>query len=94
VLSDESPLTYEHYRRVKGGRAPKNAPTFIAERESDVENEATIGGGYQCRMCGYIYDPGKGDPEKGILPGTPFEEIPDDWKCPGCGASKRAFKKL
>ena len=42
---------------------------------------------YQCQPCGWIYDPAVGDPDGGIAPGTPFEEIPDDWCCPMCGAS-------
>ncbi|MGB3511997.1 MAG: rubrerythrin family protein [Microcoleaceae cyanobacterium] len=44
-----------------------------------------------CRMCSMIYDPAVGDPDSGIAAGTPFEEIPDDWHCPICGAQKKAF---
>lgn len=44
-------------------------------------------------MCGYIYDPEKGDPEHEVEPGTPFEELPNDWVCPICGASKDQFVK-
>jgi len=47
-----------------------------------------------CTSCGYIYDPAEGDPDGGIPPGTPFEEIPDDWFCPVCGARKRDFEPL
>ena len=46
---------------------------------------------YTCELCGYIYDPEVGDPDSGIAPGTPFEEIPDDWSCPLCGAEKSDF---
>lgn len=49
---------------------------------------------YVCLVCGWIYDPEKGDPEGGIKPGTPFEEIPDDWVCPLCGVHKDQFEKL
>ncbi len=49
---------------------------------------------YRCVVCGYIYDPEKGDPDSGIAPGTPFEEIPDDWTCPVCGVSKEDFEPL
>jgi rubredoxin len=49
---------------------------------------------YRCIVCGYIYDPAKGDPEAGIEPGTPFEELPDDWVCPLCGATKDQFEKV
>jgi rubredoxin len=46
---------------------------------------------YVCTACGYIYDPEQGDPDSGIRPGTPFEEIPDEWVCPVCGATKSMF---
>jgi rubredoxin len=46
---------------------------------------------YVCTACGYVYDPASGDPENGIKPGTPFEELPDDWVCPVCGAPKSMF---
>lgn len=46
---------------------------------------------YECSICGYIYDPEKGDPDSGILPGTRFEDIPDTWVCPVCGATKSDF---
>jgi len=47
---------------------------------------------YICTVCDYIYDPAIGDPDSGILPGTPFEEIPEDWECPDCGVSKESFE--
>jgi rubredoxin len=49
---------------------------------------------YKCMVCGYIYDPAKGDPDSGINPGTSFEQLPDDWTCPVCGAVKESFEKL
>ena len=49
---------------------------------------------YECQPCGYIYDPEKGDPDGGIAPGTPFEDIPDDWVCPLCGVGKDSFQPL
>lgn len=49
---------------------------------------------YQCTICGYIYDPEKGDAESGVKPGTAFEDLPDDWFCPSCGASKADFEKV
>ncbi|NEO28888.1 MAG: rubrerythrin family protein [Symploca sp. SIO3C6] len=45
-----------------------------------------------CRQCSMIYDPVAGDPDSGIAPGTPFEDIPDDWQCPICGAKKSLFE--
>ena len=47
-----------------------------------------------CEPCGFIYDPEEGDPDSGIDPGTPFEDIPDDWMCPICGAGKADFREL
>ena len=46
---------------------------------------------YVCEVCGWVYDPAVGHPEHGIEPGTPFEEIPDDWVCPLCGVGKDEF---
>ena len=48
---------------------------------------------YRCIPCGWEYDPAVGDPDNGIQPGTPFEELPDDWACPLCGAGKDAFEQ-
>ena len=49
---------------------------------------------WECLVCGYIYDPEEGDPDNGIEPGTPFEELPNDWVCPECGAPKEEFSPL
>lgn len=46
---------------------------------------------YVCGVCGYVYDPEKGDPDNGIAPGTAFEDLPDDWVCPLCGVGKDEF---
>jgi rubredoxin len=46
-----------------------------------------------CTICQYVYDPALGDPDRGIAPGTSFEELPDDWSCPLCGAGKDVFEK-
>ena len=47
---------------------------------------------YTCSICGYVYDPQVGDPDNGVEPGTPFDDVPDDWVCPVCGASKDEFE--
>ncbi|MFP4196861.1 MAG: rubredoxin [Thermoplasmatota archaeon] len=46
---------------------------------------------YRCTVCDYIYDPEEGDPEGGVPLNTPFEELPEDWVCPDCGAEKEMF---
>jgi rubredoxin len=48
---------------------------------------------YVCSVCGYVYDPAEGDPENGIEAGTKFDDVPDDWACPVCGATKDQFEK-
>ena len=47
---------------------------------------------YTCNVCGWEYDPAVGDPDGGIAPGTSFEDIPEDWVCPVCGAGKSDFE--
>jgi rubredoxin len=49
---------------------------------------------WRCIPCDYIYDPALGDPANGIAPGTAFENLPDDWTCPGCGEGKDVFEKM
>lgn len=49
---------------------------------------------YVCTVCGYEYDPAAGDQDAGIAPGTAFEDLPDDWVCPVCGAGKEEFKPV
>lgn len=46
---------------------------------------------FVCELCGYAYQAEEGDPENGIESGTEFEDLPDDWVCPLCGASKEDF---
>ena len=48
---------------------------------------------YEC-PCGYLYDPAEGDPDNGVSPGTPWEELPEDWVCPVCGLGKDAFTEV
>jgi rubredoxin len=48
---------------------------------------------YVCVICGYVYDPKNGDPDNGVAPGTKWADVPEDWECPVCGASKNDFEK-
>lgn len=63
---------------------------------SQITMEPTDGRGdwkeFLCRACGMIYNERDGDPDSGILPGTRFEDIPEDWSCPICGVRKRDFE--
>ena len=49
---------------------------------------------WMCANCGYIYDQTKGDPDGGIAPGTAWEDVPEDWRCPDCGAAKEDFEMV
>jgi rubredoxin len=49
---------------------------------------------YKCQVCGYIYNPEKGEARNNTPPGTDFESLPDGWSCPKCGAGKIRFMKL
>jgi flavin reductase (DIM6/NTAB) family NADH-FMN oxidoreductase RutF/rubredoxin len=90
VFKEGEPMTYAYYHQVKRGTTPKTAPTF----RGGEEKEKSTTPGYQCSICGYTYEQEKGDPDGGIAPGTPFEEIPDSWVCPVCGAGKDQFKQV
>ena len=69
----------------------------ISGKCDNIINKTPFGGKnmdkYVCSLCGYVYDPEVGDPDGGIAPGTKFEDIPDDWVCPLCGATKDMFQK-
>lgn len=59
---------------------------------SSIKTEGEQVDKYECTVCGYVYDPEKGDPESNIEPGTSFDKLPDDWVCPVCGADKSLFR--
>ena len=106
-ISDEEPLTYQYYRDKYKMFSPKNSPTYIdksllgeevqsiivEERVGETDVTFFDGQKYICAICGFVYDPEEGDPSMGIPPGTRFEDLPDDYKCPICNASKEYFKK-
>ncbi|MDY6986125.1 MAG: rubredoxin [Candidatus Thermoplasmatota archaeon] len=96
LLSDEEPMTYDYYHRMKGGKSPKAAPTYIKDEKANGDEAEKMNAQkkYRCTVCGYVYDPAKGDPESGVAPGTPFEQIPDTWVCPICGAKKSEFEPV
>ncbi len=109
INEDAEPMSYDYYHQVKKGYTPKTAASYIKEEKKeeveDMSKKAPAAkpakpaaqakmSKYKCSVCGYIYDPENGDPDSGVKPGTPFEELPDDWVCPVCGAAKTEFEKL
>jgi flavin reductase (DIM6/NTAB) family NADH-FMN oxidoreductase RutF/rubredoxin len=100
VVAEGDPMTYAFYHQVRKGKTPKRAATYMKE-DSGQEPPKTKGAGmdekmrkYRCTVCGYIYDPEKGDSDGGIEPGTPFDQLPDDWVCPVCGVGKDQFEPV
>lgn len=95
IIDDSKvPLTYAYYRDVRKGKAPKNSPTFIDYDIIVPEVLSTLTEKYKCSVCGYIYDPENGDAVNDIEPGINFDDLPEDWVCPLCGADKSLFTKL
>lgn len=99
-LSDQPPLTYEYYHQHYKMLSPKNAPTYVdpenlkeEEPEKEEATDASAAAEHVCIICGYTYDPEVGEPSMGIPPGTPFEDLPEEFTCPICSAGKDYFKE-
>lgn len=82
----KEPLTYQYYRQVKKGVAPKNAPTYIDKSKLETKTIDPTLKKYQCAVCGYIYDD--------AIEAVKFIDLPDDWECPTCGAEKSDFFEI
>ncbi len=72
-----------------GRRGLQQCQVVISEYEKAITVDK-----YQCNVCGYVYDPERGDETQSVPPGTPFEDLPEDWSCPECGVSKEDFSKI
>ena len=94
VISDKACMTYDYYHQIKGGKTPKTAATYVAEKPEEKKEVQPGMPKYRCKVCGYIYDPEKGDADGGIAPGTPFASLPESWSCPVCGAPKSEFEAI
>jgi flavin reductase (DIM6/NTAB) family NADH-FMN oxidoreductase RutF/rubredoxin len=92
--NEKNPLTYIHYRNIRKGVAPKNAPTYIDKSKTNIttstENNSEIQEKnfniYKCSVCGHEYDPSES--------GIPFEDLDDDWICPVCGVDKSFYSEI
>jgi flavin reductase (DIM6/NTAB) family NADH-FMN oxidoreductase RutF/rubredoxin len=109
VLSEDDPLTYAWYREKYRLSSPRNAPTYVSKdhltekekvtkadqpvlknvQEVREENEC-----YICAICGHVYNPEDGDASAQIPPGTPFTDVPEDYRCPVCNAGKDYYKPM
>ena len=91
IDANEPLLTYDYYRNVFKLKSPKTAPTFVdpkLKKAEPVHHDV-----YVCEVCGYEYHPSLGDADQHIPAGTPFEELPAEWRCPLCSKGKTFFKK-
>jgi flavin reductase (DIM6/NTAB) family NADH-FMN oxidoreductase RutF/rubredoxin len=93
ILSEDEVLTYRYYQNVLKGKVNKNAPSFHTKEEIQIvdDTKKQLSQKYICKICGYVYDPENGDSKGKIEKGTPFEKLPDTWKCPICQAGKENF---
>jgi rubredoxin len=71
---------------------PPSSAASLSGRDIVLAVEAATQQLWVCTSCGFIYDPDEGDPDGGVPPGTAFDDIPDDWFCPVCGARKADFE--
>lgn len=92
IIKKGDALTYDYYQKVHKGKASKNAPTFKGNQVVNITNQ-NFEKQYICDVCGYIYDPEKGDTKQNVSVGTLFDDIPEDWLCPICGVGKDKFSK-
>jgi len=87
LLDDtKEPMTYQYYRQVKKGIAPKNAPTYIDKSKLEASGQNGVLKKYKCTACGYIYD----EARESIR----FADLPDNWVCPVCGSEKSDFIEI
>jgi len=93
MLSPKNSPTYVEKEKLEK-EVVSEARTTPAKKEEPVKSEAKGDlSSYTCSICGFQYDPEEGDPASGIPPGTPFEDLPEDYRCPICNAAKEYFKK-
>ena len=89
IMDDnKEPITYDFYRKVRKGVAPKNAPTYVDKTKLQLRIPTPSLGfkKYQCTACDHIYDESV---EK-----VKFVDLPDDWQCPDCGSGKEFFVEI
>jgi rubredoxin len=93
MLAPKNAPTYLEKDKLEKEKVPE--PVIKTEPKDEVKHEKTTGelSTYTCGICGFQYNPEEGDPALGIPPGTAFEDLPDDYKCPICNASKEYFSK-
>lgn len=93
MLAPKNAPTYIEREKLENEKVPEPAESKPVEEKKAENSEDDSGAAYICNICGFHYDPEEGDPTMGIPPGTPFEDLPEDYKCPICNAGKEYFRK-
>jgi flavin reductase (DIM6/NTAB) family NADH-FMN oxidoreductase RutF/rubredoxin len=93
MLAPKNAPTYVEKEKLENEKVPE--PEIKPEPKTEAKHEGKAGdlSTYTCNICGFQYDPEEGDPALGIPPGTPFEDLPEDYRCPICNAAKDYFSK-
>ena len=96
MLAPKNAPTYIEKTKLEAEKEEKQEETREKEEEpgqqkTEKDDESTST--YTCKICGFMYNPEEGDPTADIPPGTPFENLPEDYKCPICNAGKEYFSK-
>lgn len=93
MLAPKNAPTYVDKEKLESETVPETVKKSEAEVKPEPEKSAEDLSSYTCKICGFQYNPEEGDPALGIPPGTPFEDLPEDYRCPICNASKEYFSK-
>lgn len=93
MLSPKNSPTYIEKAKLDEEPEPEEQESLNRKPdETETKSEKSFSK-FTCGVCGFQYDPEEGDPTVGIPPGTPFEDLPDDYRCPICNAGKEYFRK-
>jgi rubredoxin len=93
MLAPENAPTYIEKDKLDNEEEPGPSGSKKPEKETGKSSGSDQMSTFTCTICGFRYNPEEGDPTMGIPPGTPFEDLPDDYKCPICNASKEYFRE-
>lgn len=93
MLAPKNAPTYVDKEKLEKEVVPEAETKPEQKKELVIKETSGEHSSYTCSICGFEYNPEEGDPALGIPPGTPFEDLPDDYKCPICNAGKDYFKK-
>lgn len=86
-------MIHEKYTKVLDALEQTDTKARVSDTEFRPMQTEGRGHAYVCKVCGYVYDPSKGDSKRNILPGIPFDQLSDDWSCPVCNAPKSRFSR-